>query len=111
MRTYGIRTSTHETGSYPDLHMMFNTHVQNITYMIFKMKRVALLFVPQPYGPKQYAELSPKFCNAITKIVMMETTKYMYAGVHKSRIPTIAMLYYYILYVHILFNTVVMSRL
>ena len=76
IKTYGSSTNTQETVSYPDLQIMFNIQVQNNTYITFKIKKVEELGVLHEYGPKQYTFLRPKFCIPITKIVIIEITKY-----------------------------------
>jgi hypothetical protein len=60
-----------------------------------------LLGVLHWYGPKQYAEWFPKFCSPMTIMEITEITKYMYAGVHKLRNPTRAIIVYVIKYTYI----------
>ena len=73
--TYGINTNNHAKAGTPPRQIMFNTQVQNSTYMIFNKNTIETLDTLQLYEPRQYTFVPPTFWKLITMIAAIEMTK------------------------------------
>ena len=95
-RIKGMRTKNHAKPPAPARQIKFKIHVQNRTYIVFKIKMAPTLVTSHEYEPKQYTFTPFKFCKNITTIAAIDMTKYSFAGAHKFFNPAIAILCIYI---------------